>query len=847
MWRTKLAELKLFLVSLAAALLLFACFSLSLRVSAQPEPPLSSKLALMFLVDESSSLTAGSEEYENRLYNSVRFMLEAVHQTCLEPPCEVGVMRFSGTPTELVELRDTAHWRPQDYEHLQDRPLDFVDQSDFSTALRQACDAAQKTYAESTALVLLTDGRLSDTTNPEVAPVGRVREQPVSREDFIEDINTAVDDCSAGNTRLFVLFIEPGQVEGESSEQLDAGSGSESESQAEAVREEDQNLWQSWADKTLGALHTSTQPDQPDSISALLASMSARLPLTMPMYLSQQTTIPLGTVPQRRAHAEFQLVGLKPYRVDFVGPDGKIIAPDKSEQATNRIVLIQSLPAAGEWAAQIGETAIDNLFLIPSVVTEPISLRPRVVKQADEFLGITDMGLELIVETRIEDIDRPILLEDTALSARLYLPEGNSLPISLTADTSLGAYVAKLPQLGSKPPAGLYVVVGGVQAIGDVLVRPLDDYFLITYDPFIAGWSIDADQPLKHEQLVKGTVEIENHQVLSGLPMFQIHWRYPGGESTEDAQQGEAIEGGSYQVSLLPPVVGKSLEVWVELLGDETKPGKPFQPTSSTHQLVEVRPSTPPPTPTLPPPAPVPTPKPPWITWIERLGQTNVSASSLILIIIAVMVAVVGLFVLIKAFPYAAILFPLIGPRAVDDAATETEQLDRLEGFERIKNRATRAKRIPLLGLAYSRAVNRLGEDYKEARKSFANNPNNKLDKPELDVPGRKELFKRMIVDARDDLDEWWHWQDKFLDSGGDLRSIAAEEFNECWEAQAFSSPFELSAEAVKNGRIRQYSDHWNNQDTDRTSQLEEIGGNESPSGRLPSATPDPTPPADGS
>lgn len=551
------------------------------RVFAQPRYPDS---AITFLVDESRSLTGGDQSYQERLYNSVYFMKEALGQVCRNSVCYVGVSRFSERPVTLISPKDIVSWGEADLAMLEVRSVDFNDRSNFPEALAETC--ANLPDAQNKALALLTDGNLRSEENPEFAPVTG----SISRDSFIEQIDRSIESCLSNGVKLYTLLIHFDQP-------------------SDALRiyqDEEEDLWRDWSNTTSGFSLEAESPDDPEAVIEFLRVLArgTALPEDIPVEYATDGKLPLGDVEPHLRQVDLSVVGLRPYSLDFNTPDGQTTQGVNAAVRRNQTRVTVRLPAPGPWTSRVVGSDDENPFIVRLVTAEPETYSLRLASPVDQSEVVAQGDLIISLEVLSGETSSGQILGQDAIAGKLTDSFGAQIDLDFFPDSATGVYHST-PFSGTVPTASSYTLIVPSQIIDGVPLNELRADFKITDEPFITAWDpIPEVTTIEAGKTISLSVEIGNHQLLANPPKLQVVFSNEvDGDTVRPPVTGDEHRPGEFMIPFtVPQPVGSPVdyEVWVRLVSDITKQGISFPDKDSpTRRSITVLP--------VPTPQPAPT------------------------------------------------------------------------------------------------------------------------------------------------------------------------------------------------------------------------------------------------
>lgn len=530
--------------------------------------------AVLFLVDESLSLAAIAGGGRDRLYDSVRFLNAALTIACQPGQCQTGVMRFSAEPVQLVPLKQVETWDERDFLRLDIGIQDRLDQSNFPAAFDEACgEMRRSTDAENKVIVILTDGQLGSQASPDIAPVQR--DLATSRTDFIEDISSAIEYCIDSDVRLVTVLLNPSDLGRQPTVDQSAGSDSD-----QTFRSQEREMWQLWSETSGGAMIEAPAVDDAQSVRNAVASLAEILGIAMPEFvLPEGNKLPLGVIAPYRGSAQFEIVGLKPFRMEAESPDGSWVQADQVSESENRVSINVPLPREGQWVGNLLGPVSDNVFLVRPAITSPMHLQPHL----SQTIGPIDQhhisaNGEVVIELTTVPVggNTPVVINNSMITATLTSPLGLSRVISFTADTNRNIYVAELYPASHRPSPGLYGLWAPTQTIDDVVVDPLFESVLLRDAPFVLDWYFSLTSAYVRSPFSL-TIDLENSELLASPPEFDITWTADHGGTTVHRTVGQETRPGQFQTVLDETSnVSTTYKVGVALVGGENILGEPF-------------------------------------------------------------------------------------------------------------------------------------------------------------------------------------------------------------------------------------------------------------------------------
>lgn len=538
--------------------------------------PQSFDTAIMFLVDESRSLTGGTQSYQERLYNSVYFMKEAIGQACQGATCVVGVSRFSERPVTLIAPKDTKHWGDPDLMMLEARPVDLNERTNYPDALVTACTNLPD--ATSKAIILFTDGNLRSEGNPNIAPVNG----SVLRSRFIERISNSIVTCRQNGVKLYVLLIQP---TGQDDDQL-------------AFQAEEEGLWREWSASTNGNVLLSNAPDSSESVMQLIETLVSGLGLPGELQIShaRDGEIDLGEAPGNLRSVDFNIVGLQPYTLNVNLPEGQANQDVDIIVRRNQSRLSVRLPIPGRWTSQVSESDDDNMFIVRTLVMEPLTFSLHLLDPKDQSEIVADSNIAIKLEVLTGERDGGYILGSDPIKGKLTDLYGSQIDIDFHPDPRAGVYQS-FPFSDAIPSAGSYVLIVPSQVVNQVQLDELRAGFNVTDEPSIATWTLEPDSgTIEAGKTITLSVEIGNHQLLTHLPQLQVILSNDvDGELIRPPVTGDEYHSGEFKIPFtVPQPIGSSAayEVRVRLVGDITKQGIRFpdkdSPTTRTITVLPV-------------------------------------------------------------------------------------------------------------------------------------------------------------------------------------------------------------------------------------------------------------------
>lgn len=611
---------------------------------------------IVFLVDESRSLTGADQSYQERLYNSVYFMKEAVGQTCQKSACYWGVSRFSENPVTLVPPKDIKLWEENDLIALEARPVDFNDRSDFPKALATSCTILPN--AQNKAIILLTDGNLRSEANPDIAPVVG----SISRSRFIEQIDHAVKSCSSNKVRLYTLLIDFDPPNDE----------------LRVYQDEEKDRWKDWSNETGGFYLETKSPDNPEAVITLLQAVAKKTGLSqdIPVRYTSDDKLILSNVEQHLRRVDINVVGLQPYKLDVDIPD-EPTTQDVSVTTRKNQTLVRAInPPVGLWTARVTGSDDKNPFIIRQVMVEPQTYSLQLTSPADQ--SEVTMQSDLIIEIKVlaSEGSEGQILGKTKITGTLTDSFGASTTLDFAPDAQKGVYWS-VAFSGTIPSIGSYVLIVPSQVVDGVLLEELRADFKIIDEPFIDDWGPNLEGiSIEAGKTITLSVKIGNHQLLTGPPKLQVVFSNDvDGDTMRPSVIGIEHRAGEFEIPFtVPQPIGiqTNYKVWVRLIGDITKQGISFPDKDSpTTRLITVLPvSTPQPTHTATPqpPAGPSLPIDPQLLKGVALRITGVYALACLVVILAWLSAIrsekpyrkfimadqaLGLPLIIMTWPYA--------------------------------------------------------------------------------------------------------------------------------------------------------------------------------------------------
>lgn len=565
---------------IAVVLLIFAG-----KVFAQPLYP---DLAITFLVDESRSLTAGNQNYQERLYNSVYFMKEPVREICQESVCYVGVSRFSERPVTLISPKDVESWGEADLTMLDARPVDLNDRSNFPQALAETC--ANLPNAQNKLLVLLTDGNLRSEENPDFAPIAG----SISRSSFIEQIDHSIESCLSNGVKLYTFLMHIDQ----------------SNDASKAYQDEEKDLWQNWSNTTGGFNLQAESPDDPEAVIEFLNAIArgAALPEELRIEYASDGELPLGDVEPHLRLVEYNVVGLRPYILAVNAPEGQTTQDATAAVRRNQTRVTVRLPAPGQWTTQVGGSDDENPFIVRLVTEEPETYSLQLASPADQSEIVAQGDLIISLKVLAEETSGSQILGQAAIAGELSDSFGAQIDLDFFPDSATGVY-RSTPFSGIVPTAGSYTLIVPSQIIDGVLLNELRADFKITDEPFITTWEPYPEiKTIEAGKTISLSVEIGNHQLLANPPKLQVVFSNEvDGDTARPPVTGDEYRPGEFRIPFtVPQPVGSpaDYEVWIRLVGDITKQGISFSDKDSPiRRSLTILP--------IPTPHPIPTATPP--------------------------------------------------------------------------------------------------------------------------------------------------------------------------------------------------------------------------------------------
>jgi hypothetical protein len=556
---------------IAIVLALIAVLGSSGNASAQSDDP---DVAVIFLVDESLSSTVIAQGERETLYNTVRFLNSAITMACRERQCQTGVWRFSAMPAELVPLQSVEDWDELDFLRLEIGVQDRIDQSDFPSAFDETClQMRRSSDAIKKIIVVLTDGQMGSQTSPNIAPVQRAGS--ISRTEFIEEIDGVIDDCGDRDVRLVTILLNPSDLDTQAGDDQSEGDNATQPYRGQEIEE-----WRGWSETNGGSLIEAPSVDDVPSVMNVLSVLGEILSMSMPEYvLPQDGKLSLGRVDQYRGSAQFEVIGLKPFRSKVSSPDGEVVPSEQVLQSGNRLSLNIPLPKEGTWVAEIDAAMDDNLYLVSPPLTRPMQLLPYLVK-ADGFAQYQEIPVSGDLVLEIETIPlggtTPVVIDHSVITGTLVSPLGLRRSITFTADTAINAYLASPFLPGIRPEPGLYALWIPTQSLGDVTIETIQQDLILAGDPFVSDWYTDTAMAIAGSPF-SVTVVVENNELMSEPPRFEFVWSTDGKSPEYHKETGLETRLGQYRVTLrnAPTAIGK-YEVGVGLLGGPTVFGGRF-------------------------------------------------------------------------------------------------------------------------------------------------------------------------------------------------------------------------------------------------------------------------------
>lgn len=555
-------------VRLAAAWFvgLLALAGLTGIVSAHARGP---DVAVIFLVDESLSSAAIARGEKETLYNTVRFLNSALAIACQSGQCQTGVVRFSAKSAQLVPLKLVEVWDERDFLRLDIGIQDRVDQSDFPAAFNETCRQIRRsTDAEKKMIVILTDGQIGSQNSPDIAPVQR--EKPTSRTAFIEEITEAVEFCGDSDIHLLTILLDPN----------DLGDQPNPNQNKKSYRDQERSMWRSWSESTRGAIFEAPTADDAQSVRNVVFSLGEILDLTMPEFvMPEDGKIDLGVISPYRGGAEFEIVGLKPFRVEIHLPDSGRAPADQIRQSQNRVTITVPLPQEGRWVAMLPTAATDDLFFVRPPVTYPMHLQPHllpITNPIDQRVIPANGEVTLELTTVPVGGSTPVVIADSVITATLTSPLGLTSAVIFTADTNQGIYVAKPTFSDQRPAPGLYALSIPAQTIDDVVVGTWLENVVLSGDPFVLDWHFNPTTVYANSPFTL-TIDLENGEMLALPPEFEITWTADHGGTITNKAIGQEIHPGQFQVMVdEAPGIRTTYKVGVGLIRGTSVLGQPF-------------------------------------------------------------------------------------------------------------------------------------------------------------------------------------------------------------------------------------------------------------------------------